>query len=332
MDLDEQRAYKGAHPGRIWAIGIALAFSVITSYYHQFVYISQPNVNLVVKDHFEVIGGHAMAPTQYRLAPYFLAQGAQALAVMMGAPNDSNTLLRVYLVIQVIVMAAGYYLLLVFLSKWFDSTRSVLGLCFLVAVNPLAEYQYYHQPGDPWSFLFFLMGYFALVAGRDIWLFPIIFIGTPFRETIALLIPAYVAVRWGRIPVGRLIFWTLALGLTFLIPFEAIRLHYGPLANYLTTRNDWEKYGSTFLYNLTHLDGWIVVLLYFNVLWAALVIKWRYLPRVVRRLFIIVPIVLATSLIWGRIVEARLYLSILPLFIPAGLLLLGPLKEGEGEG
>jgi hypothetical protein len=310
---------------RLWFVAISSAFSIITSYYHQFIYISQPNVLAVVKDHFDVIGGNALAPTQYRLAPYFLAQWVLNLTVAWGASNDSITLLKVYLAIQIVVMAAAYYLLLVLLTKWFDPARALLGLCFMVAVNPLAEYQYFHQPGDCWSLLFFLLGYLAMASGRDGWLALILLAGTPFRETIALLIPAYVALRWGRKSLTRLIPWTLLFILAFLIPFAAIRLHYHQLANYVTTHPGAENVSFP-LYNLTHIDGWLVLFLYFNILWPAIFLKWRSLPVFFRRVSIILPLFFASIFLWGRFAEGRLYLPILPLFLPAGLLMLGPVS------
>ena len=184
-------------------------------------------MDLAVNDHLAVVHGKAMAPTQYRFAPYFIAQEILNLAVVAGAPNNSFTLLHIYLIIQIVVMAVAYYLLLVFLMRWFDPSRAVLGLCFFVAVNPLAEYQYYLQPGDCWSLLLFLLGYLAMAADRDWWLFPIILIGVPFRETIGLLIPAWVCLRWGRIGWGTFIVQLIAFSLAFLAPYALIHLAYG---------------------------------------------------------------------------------------------------------
>jgi hypothetical protein len=99
-------------------------------------------------------------------------------------------------------------------------------------------------------------------------------------------------------------------------------LAYGNRENYVTTRQEWARDQSTFLYNLRRIDGWIVLLLYFNVLWAAIFLKWKELPRFIRRVFIIVPLSLVSFLYLGRIVEGRLYLPILPLFLPAGLMML----------
>lgn len=304
------------------ALGISLAFAIITVYYHQFIYLSQPNVTLVVKDHFEVVNGKAMAPIQYRPAPYMIAHLFFMLLTSLGAPNDSNTLLRVYVAINLLIMTACFYLILTFFQRWFNGVLALLGLCFMVAVNPLAEYQYYHQPGDSWNLLFFLIAYHCLAASKDFWLIPILLVGTPFRETIGLLIPAYAALRWKNIPNSRLLTWLIIFIVVFLIPYVMIRFNYGVLPNYITTRLDWEVDKNAFFYNITHIDGWIVLFLYFNVLWIAVVLEWSQMPNFLRRLFVIVPLLLCSSLFWGRIVEARLYLPIMPLFIPAGLLFL----------
>ena len=82
-----------------------------------------------------------------------------------------------------------------------------------------------------------------------------------------------------------------------------------------------------FVYNMRRIDGWIVLILYFNVLWAAIFLKWKELPLFLRRVFVVVPISLVTFLLWGRIVEGRLYLPLMPLFLPSGLLMFGRISE-----
>ena len=310
----------------IWALAISIVFSIITVYYHHHVYITAPNSVAVALNHFDVVQGEAKAPTQYRIGPYWLAHVVFTQAILLGAPNDNFTLAGVYTTVRLIVTAFAYFSLLVFLSRWFDPARTVLGLCFLVAVNPLATFMYFHQPGDPWTFLFFMLGLIAIQSGRDWWLPLLILIGTPFRETIVLLLPAYLAIRWGEIPFTRL--WSLvaAMLVAFLLPYLGLRWYFGPIESYVVEHLREHQSPNLFVYNLTQPDCWMVTLLYFNVLWIAVPLVWRKLPRLIRRAWIIVPIFFIIHLIWGRLVEARLFLPILPLFIPAGLLMLGPIE------
>jgi len=312
-----------------WLIILCVSLAIITSYYHHYIYISTPNMEALSLDHLAVVKGEASAPLQYRLAPYYIAQGIQYVAVSMGAPNTSKTLIAIYLWMRIVVLSVAYFTLLSFLGIWFDLKRAVLGLCFTVAVNPLAEFQYYHQPGDPWNYLFFILGFIAIVKRRDFWLWPLIFIGVPFRESIVLLIPAWFAARIGEMPPGRLIGWTIALLAAWLIPSAILRDIFGFLGNYVEHRLTIRDIPSVLHYNLTRPEGFLVLFLYFNVLWLALFSGWKNLPRVIRRMFIIVPIFLVIHLVWGRLVEGRLYMPLLPLFLVAGLNWLGQLRYSE---
>jgi len=306
-----------------WLLVLAISLSIITSYFHHHLYVSAPNLELLSIDHLKVVQGYAEAPMQYRPAPYFMAQTLLNVTVRFGLPNNSYTLVLCYFILQFVATTLCYLALLKFLSKWFDLKRSILGLCFLVAVNPLAEFQYYHQPGDPWNFLFFLLGYIAIARRRDAWLWPIIFIGVPFRETVLLLIPAHFAARVGEAPVRKIILWTLALCAAWLIPTIALRLVFGFQENYMVGKLIRSGLPSVLYFNLTRPEGWLVLFLYFNVLWLALPLTWRRLPKTIRRMFVIVPIFLIVHLFWGRLIEGRLYMPLMPLFLPAGLAYLG---------
>jgi hypothetical protein len=315
-----------------WLIILCVSFAIITSYYHHYLYVSAPNMEALSLDHLAVVKGEASAPLQYRLAPYYIAQGIMYVAINLGAPNDSKTLITVYLWMRIIVMSVAYFALLSFLGIWFDLRRAVLGLCFTIAVNPLAEFQYYHQPGDPWNYLFFILGFIAIARRRDYWLWPLIFIAVPFRESIVLLIPAYFAARIGEERPGKVILWTIALIAAWLIPSAILRLVFGFLGNYVEHRLTIRDIPSILHYNLTRPEGFLVLFLYFNVLWLAIFSAWRNLPRVVRRMFVIVPIFLVIHLVYGRLVEGRLYTPLLPLFLIAGLTWFDMEKEKKNAG
>ncbi len=314
-----------------WILILCISLSIITSYYHHYVYVASPNQQLLSQDHFAVMTGTAKAPTQYRVAPYLMAQSLMDTAVALGAPNNSIVLSLVYFVLRLIATTLLYIALLKFLGIWFDLKRSILGLLFLVAVNPLAEFQYYHQPGDPWNTLFFILGYILIAKRRDAWLWLVILVGVPFRETVALLIPAYIAARAGEEPARKIILNTLALCIAWAIPWGGLRLLYGIVPNYIERRLAERNLPSIFHYNIIHPEGWLVLFLYFNVLWLALIAAWKEIPRAVRRMFIIVPIFLVIHLIWGRLVEGRLYQPLLPLFLVAGLAWLGKLPKDNAS-
>ncbi len=310
-----------------WLLVLCLSFAAVTAYYHHYFYVSGPNSVAVSIDHQNVIQRKAEAPMQYRFAPYLIAEIVLDLLVKSGAPNDSRTLLISYLLIRILAMTMCYLALLKFLSIWFDLKLSLLGLGFMVAVNPMFEFQYYHQPGDPWNLLFFILGFSAIALKKDNWLFLIIFLGVPFRESIVLLIPAYFAARYGELPIGPLILRTIGLIIVWAIPWIGIRALFGPVINYMENKLELRDLPNIFAYNLKYPEGWLVLFLSFNVLWFTLFKAWVQIPVVIRRCFVIVPIFLIIHLAWGRLVEGRLYMPLEPLFIVGGLTYLASLNK-----
>jgi hypothetical protein len=206
---------------------LAVSFAIITGYFHHHIYVTQPNQLGVVEQHFDVVNGDAMAPTQYRPAPFLIADSIFKLLVMSGVANNSLNLIRTYTFIRLLLMALNYVLLLIFFRTWFDPVKSVLGLCFFVAVNPLAEYFYFHQPSDPWLLTFFLLGYLAIINIKDLLLPLVIFIAVPFKETIILLLPGYIAANWKNSSIARISIFSVFSMAGFAMPWLALRLIYG---------------------------------------------------------------------------------------------------------
>jgi len=307
----------------LWLLLLSVSLAIVTSYFNHYIYVSSTNPVLLSNDHLDVVSFKAKAPMQYRLAPYFIEQWILDAAVNFGAPNNSVTLIFIDFCVRTVLTTLGYLALLLFFGVWFDLRLSLIGLLFFVAVNPLAEFSYYHQPGDPFNLLFFILGYFAIAQNLDYWLLPILFFGVPFHESIALLIPAYIAARFGAIPYKTIIFRTVLLCIALCIPYFAIRILIGHVPNYITEQMANRPYSSVLTENLLNPKGWWVLFLTFNVLWFVLPAAWGRLPQVVRRMFIIVPIYLLVYLIYGRFVEGRNFRPLLPLFLVAGLMWLG---------
>ncbi len=308
---------------------LSASLAVITCYFHHFTFVSSPNSTLLSMNHLAVVSGEAKAPLQYRFAPYFIAQGIQYTAVKLGAPNNSEVLVFIYFCIRAVLMTAVYLALLYFLGIWFDIKRAILGLCFFVAVNPLAEYYYFHQPGDPWILLFFVLSYIAIARKWDILLIPIVFFAFPFHESIALIIPAYFFARLGEVPLKSVIIWTLVLCLVWLIPYIGVRLIFGILPEIMDEKLAASPYTSVLNQNLSTPKGWVVLFLCFNVLWFAVPAAWSSIPSVVRRMFGMVPIYLVVYLIHGHLVEGRHFMPLEPLFIIAGLAWLGQIDRNR---
>jgi len=303
----------------LWLILLGVSLAFITSYFHHYTYISSPNSVLVSMNHVDVVSFEAKAPLQYRLAPYLIAQGLLNAAVLFGAPNNSDVLMLVYCCIRVIILTFCYLALLGFLGIWFDIKSSILGLLFLVAVNPLAEYFYFHQPGDPWMLLFFILGYTAIAKKLDLLLIPIILIGVPFHESTAFLIPAYLFARLGNAPLKSVIIWTVVLVIAWAVPVAGLRMIFGILPEIMAEKIADSPYTSVFDQNLRTPRGWLMLLMVFNVMWFAVPAAWKQIPDVVRRMFGMVIMYLVAYQFAGHNIEGRHFMPLLPLFIVGGL-------------
>lgn len=306
---------------------ISFFFSIITGYYHHHVYINRIHWASIVENHLNVMEGKAEAPTQYRFVPHWITDRIYRASVELGAPADPDTLIKCYTGVRIVIMTLCNFLLLIFLRRWFDPMRCILGLLFTIAVNPLNEYMYYHQPADPWLYLIFLTGYILIVAGRDWWLAPVIFAGVLFKESAGLLIPAYIAARWGNTSWKKIVWNTVFMSVGFLVPYFLLRLRYGMLDNYMVDRIAGSGFTNLLQVNLANQDAWVVVFLYFNVLWFAVPMTWNSLPQVIRRMFLIVPLFFVLHILYAMLVEGRLFQAVLPLFLPSGLILLERLSK-----
>lgn len=310
-----------------WLLLLSFSFAIITCYYHHHTYVTVPNSILASTDHLSVVNGEAMAPMQYRFAPYYIAHGLLQLLVKAGAPNNSLSLMNSYLIIQIILTTITNLLLLSFLGIWFDLRLAVTGLLYRLAINPMAEYHYYHQPGDPWIYLFFLLGFIAIATKREVLLLPIIMAGVLFHESILFLIPAYFLARFGTVPNARIITWTFVLIIAWIAVYAGVRMGFGDVQNYMVDKLEASPYPNIMTENLTSPAGWVSLLFCFNVLWIAVPAAWRHMPETARRMFYIVPLYLLVYFIYGRFVEGRIFMPIQPLFIVAGLTWLSNLTQ-----
>jgi len=205
-----------------------------------------------------------------------------------------------------------------YLRRWLDLPTTVLGVVILFALMPAVYWQGYHKLYDFTNLLVFIGGYWLIREGRDGWLVPLLAVGMFNRETTVMLVPVYFFVRWREVPWGKLLLRTALLGLLCMGIYGGLRLAYGYERWY-----HWYE----LLENPFDVRTYLYLFLFLNAFWVLAFLDWRVKPRFLRRAMLMVPLFFAIHLVVGYVREVRLFLPLLPLFLPLGLLSLNGRSE-----
>jgi predicted membrane protein len=265
-----------------------------------------------IQEHTSVIAGTYVAPVQYRILTYALAEGL----VRLGLPIHSA-----HEVWRVIFTALSLFVFYNYLRAWFSPVLALLGMCLLGAIIPLTYVYYMMAVSDPLNMLVFFLGFWAIRERRDRWLIPLVGIGMLNRETPILLPLFYAAVRWGE-PFRR---WLplfaatscVAVGVYLALHFvyQPVCCDYGLLEAILVNLTDWRAYlGAIVVFNIGLWGTWI---------------GWRRRPEFLRRLSLMVPVFVVPYLFQGTVRESRYWLPLLAIVIPMVLLYLVDLLRDE---
>jgi len=201
-----------------------------------------------------------------------------------------------------------------YLLTWFKRTGAIVAVLGLFSLASLLVLQTSFAPSDLPVFCFLLLSLLALQRRRYEWLLLLGPVGMLFRETSIFVFVVW-AVYFVFEPDRRrqLPYLIGALILTGLV-FVGLRLYFG-----------YETYEAYSLpVNLSD-DRWPVrVLLIFNVF---LIVPWftfKTAPRLMKYSVILVPVVFSLNLLFALAKDARLWLPLIPILIPLGLLGLLP--------
>jgi len=275
------------------------------------------NLQALPQWHLEMILGQAPAPNQYRpLTPWL----AQLLVFVLPGRN----LFLAYLLVRSLVTGATLLLFDRYMRVWFSPAAAAAGALCLAAILPFT-YLHVVQESDPINLLVFVVAFWALARGRDALLFPLVLVGTLNRETTAMVPALYLVARWGRRPMGRVVWRTAALvGAWALIYLSMVWLFYGRR----------EYYCEVVMWR-TNVESWtptIQVLLVFGVMWVLAFAAAKRGPLLLRRaLWLLPPFVILHYLV-AMVREVRLFLPLAPLVIPlAWCVLLPEARQDGGE-
>lgn len=250
--------------------------------------------------HMEMIWGTAPAPNQYRpLTPWI----AELLCRVLPGHNLHTS----YLLLRALTTGVTLLLFDRYLRTWFRPGASAAGALCLGAIIPFT-YLRVVQESDPIALLVFVLAFWALARERDVYLFPLILVGTLNRETTAMIPAVYALARWGTAPVRQVIGRTIALALSWAAVYAMLLWIYGPRPYYCDVVMVWQNLGS-----------WVptaYLLLLFGVMWVLPFLGPRTGPIILRRaLWLLFPYV-ALHYVVARVVEVRLFLPFAPVVIP----------------
>lgn len=166
----------------------------------------------------------------------------------------------------------------------------------------------FRYPSDVLGVALFTVGLWAILAGRTTWLYSTVIVAALNRETAILLVVALVAARWSQRTRPALLGDAIAL----VMVWGLIRGVIGTVAPGVG--------GAAFYPQLTRNAQalltphvWPAYILSFGGAWLAVGVGWRQLPPVLRRLFVLAPVLVAIIAVVGNLHEARVYGELVPL-------------------
>jgi hypothetical protein len=250
--------------------------------------------------HLDMISGHAPAPNQYRPLTPFLAEAVRRLL----PDQDLET---AYLVLRGALTGVTLVAFERYLRVWFLPAAAAAGTLLLAAIIPFTFMQVV-QESDPLNLLIFVLAYWALAVGRDLWLIPLVVVGTLNRETIAMIPVAYLVVRYGWEPCTRVLARAAILGTCWASTYGGLLLHYGRRAYYCDA--------VMFSHNVGSLSPTLFPLLLFGPVWGMAVLARRDAPAMLRRSLWLVPPFILLHYVVAVVEEVRLFLPLAPILIP----------------
>ncbi len=335
-------AQKSAHSRRALVILMYFALAVISSYFNDFEAVEmsalrqelanreeagellegQSSLQIAATtrtirqvEHDQAIRGTVRPPLRYRPLSFWMTEVA---CRAFGSPYLYTDLyLRMLFLFLSALALHGY------LRRWLDLPTTVLGVVVLFALMPAVYWRGYHKLYDFTNLLVFITGYWLIRGRRDRWLVPLLVVGMLNRETTVMLVVVYFFVRWGELPWKTLLVRTALLGALCMGIYMGLRLAY--------------EYGSWYrwyelLENPFDPQTYLYPLLFFNAFWVLAFLGWKGKPRFLRRAMLMVPFFFAIHFVVGYVREVRLFLPLLPLFIPLGLLSLRGSLAGVAAG
>ncbi len=301
------------------ALILILSVSTVIAYGY-FNRVDRPNFEPRLELHNQIIAGTAPSPYRYRIIVPFAAEVfTKALSVVL--PIKASFLLS-YAIYDLLAVFFLLAILFFWLRTWFNREQALIGVLFIAGTMPIALQDHYFQP---WSLLeagLFSAALLAIHRKRYWLLASLVALAALNRET-AIFIPIAILLTidmksllnirskndWkpfllfgGLFLLWAAVFWGLRYFLGSTSHIETIEG--------LLTRNTTK--GSLFY---TFVNG----ILFLGGLWVFAFLGFRYAPRFIKRVVLIIPLYLITVMVWGVWYEVRLLMPLYPVLVPLGL-------------
>lgn len=312
--------------GRSAALYLALlaGLALLLTQVHAYTVNLEKAPRYQVRRHQEILDGSGKSPYVYRQLVPRLAEATRPLLARLGVDGGMASLDWSYVVWRGLFTFAFLVLFHLWLTAWLDPPWAVAGTLLVAALHPPSYLFYWFQPDSALDYVVWTAA--ALISLRprgQLWLLPLVAVGTLNRETALFAVAIHLALRWGEEPAGRLLARTAALGATWAAVFLGLRLAIGWQEQKVTVA---QMLGENFAG-----PGWaIYALSFFGALWFLPFVGWHRRPAPLRRLAVGLAPYLALQPLFGRIRETRLILPLALVLVPLALLALRQRMGGEG--
>jgi hypothetical protein len=297
-------------------LALYLGLSIVLTSLHAYLVNYGEHKALRKERHERLMENDGEAPWAYRILSPAAAQGvSEVIAPFTARKLDARE--GGYLFWRWGFTFAFFVAFHRYLERWMEPVWAFAGVLLAAALHGPSFVHYWFQPDSPVDLLVWTLAALLTLQKKDLWLFPLIFIGTLNRETACFVVPIHLALRWGQEPLLKLAIRCAVLSLLWLAPYLALRelIHVKAWAggkSVLELFLDNVTNGEWILYALSFLGAWF---------WLPLV-RPRVVPLPLWRLMAVMLPYIALLLAFGRIREVRLFLPLLLSFGPAALLVL----------
>ncbi|HVP57266.1 MAG TPA: hypothetical protein VMU02_04165 [bacterium] len=258
--------------------------------------------------HSSMIGGTALAPNQYRMLTPWIAE-------ILSRAMRTAYLPLPYFLVRGLVTGVTLICFDRYLRRLFLPAAAAAGAMFLAAIIPFTFFRVV-QESDPINLLVFILAFWALAAGRDLLLIPIVLVGTLNRETTLMLPAVYMLARWGDVRPRQLVLRTALLVACWAGVYGALIAGYGIKKTYV----DMIMVGR-------NLGSWrppVHVALLFGMGWVLAFVGRSRAPNFLKRTIWLVPPYIIFHYVTAIVLEVRLFLPLAPIVIPLSIMVLFP--------
>ena len=274
----------------------------------------QSKIMLLQDWHRQMIAGTAPAPNQYRiLTPWLIEHAILPL-------DPSMDMYSAYMWVRALFTGLALIFFHSYLRVWFSRGLAAAGTLALAAIIPFTYFPVF-QESDPLNLLFIVLAFVCVARKKDLWLLPLVLVGTLNRETTLLIPAVYALSRWGEQSPRKVAAYTALLTACWGLVFVGLHLRYGNHTNY-TNQIMWSQ-------NLSSGMPTLFAFLVFGVLWLLPWLAPKDAPVFLRRALWLVPPFVALHYIVAVVQEVRLFLPLAPILIPLSWWVLFPEARPE---